>query len=151
MFVAVNTIQNLLEGITMAEKIVVKSLFWVNTEDTYEQGEIGRGQVILSERNIGIFDTVAEMVKEISSRFGISDNMENWAIFEQETEGDEGRIDAQMMVNDRNYEPSEQEFSEWKAGARTLWSAHITIVFQLVVVKPIEAGAMAEKFGLQLV
>lgn len=135
----------------MAQKILVQSMSWTNTKDKYEEGEVGDSRGVLFEKDLGMFDTVADLVEEMSSRFGLSENMNDWAIYGEETHGDEGRIDVQMLVNEDNNEPSEREVAEWKAGKRTLWNAYIVIRFHLVTIGRVDADAFAEKFGIQVV
>ncbi len=107
-------------------EILLENLFWEVTEDDYEKGEVGKRQFVLSERIGRTFNSFQEMVKYVSSSYGVTNDTDNWVAFE------EGRISIIMMVDDNNMEASQRDIEEWKEGRKTLYNADIDLHIRFI-------------------
>ncbi len=110
----------------MSEQIFVESVYWESTEDVFSEGVGDIGMPILQERNVGMYDSVEDMVNGLSRKFGIPSDLKKWQAFE------DGRIDVQMLVDEENNEATERQIASWKKGEMKLWIADISIIIQLV-------------------
>ena len=131
-----------------AKKIFVDYVEWTNTEDSFEEGEIGDSHTVVSEQLGTSYSSIKELSKDLSRRFNIptvEESGDAWYIFD---DGDRARIDVQFMVNEDNGEPTPSEMAEWKRGERKLWAAYVVIGVKLGSVYIPRAKELAKFTGL---
>jgi hypothetical protein len=104
-------------------EVIIDSLSMETTEDSYEEGEIGRGQFVLSEKRLGTFRSIKEAIREASNRTGIPEK--EFYVFS----GENGRIEGSGMVDEENnYVGDDHRFIEkWKQGQVKAWNANVSL------------------------
>jgi hypothetical protein len=122
--------------------LVVTSIEWMNTEDSYERGEIGQTFTVLAEENVGRYRTPAEMRQDLIGRFGLPEDRDAWLAF------DDGRIDVQFQVDVDNNPPTARERERWMRGETQLWAAYVTIHFVEAFEATPSRERIAEMFGI---
>lgn len=127
----------------MSEQIYVKNLYWDSTEDVFNEGDVGTGRVVLSEENVGLYDSFKDMVNDLSRKFGITTDLERWIAFE------DGRINVQMLIDNKNYEADKRQVALWKRGEMRLWNAYITISIKFVTPHTPSVSEMSRNFGIR--
>jgi len=108
-------------------EVIVDLLTMETTEDSYEQGEVGRRTSVSALRNFGIFKSMREAIHKASSFTGIPEK--NFFVFS----GEEGRIDADGLVDEQNnYVGDDQRFiDKWKMGEVKAWNADVSLNVRL--------------------
>jgi hypothetical protein len=104
-------------------EVIVDYLSMETTEDSYEEGEIGRGQFVLSEKRLGTFRSIKEAIREATHRTGIPEK--EFYVFS----GENGRIEGSGMVDEENnYVGDDHGFIEkWKKGQVKAWNANVSL------------------------
>lgn len=90
------------------------------TEDDFEEGEIGKYQSVFNEKCGEEFKTFDELIKYVSTNYGISDNKKDWYIYDDE-------IRVSYQVNEDNEKPSSSEIASWKLGEVKLYNADVYV------------------------
>ena len=108
-------------------EVIVDLLTMETTEDSYEEGEVGRRQSVVAERNFGVFKSVKEALRKASSATGIPEK--DFYVFS----GEDGRIEASGLVDeDNNYVGDDQRFIDrWKMGEVKAWNADVSLYIRL--------------------
>jgi len=96
------------------------------TEDDYEQGEIGRSKIVQSKFNFGTFKNPQEMIKALAQQTGCPTNSKNWYIATTYP----GTIECSWQVDDQHTEPSRQQIEQWKRGEVKLYDSRLIVHFQ---------------------
>jgi hypothetical protein len=108
-------------------EVIVDLLSMETTEDSYEEGEVGRRQSVLAERNFGVFKSMREAIHKASSFTGIPEK--NFYVFS----GEDGRIEADGLVDEENnYVGDDNRFiDKWKMGEVKAWNADVSLYVRL--------------------
>jgi hypothetical protein len=111
------------------------------TEDDFEKGEIGKTEVVMDEKCGKEFKTFNELIKYVSTNYGISDDKKAWYIYEDE-------IRVSYQVNKDNDEPSSSEIASWKLGKVKLYSADAYV--RILFAKKPEGDELSKITGLRI-
>ncbi len=126
-------------------EVIVDLLTMETTEDSYEEGEVGRRQSVLAERNFGVFKSMREAIHKASSFTGIPEK--NFFVFS----GEDGRIDANGLVDEENsYVGDDQRFiDKWKIGEAKAWNADVSLNVRLAKTWTPTDAELAKLSGLR--
>jgi hypothetical protein len=127
-------------------KIILDYMIWENAEDSYEEGEFTKRHVVFEKKNVGSYNNVDEMIKDLS-KYGITDNKENYQIFTE----DNGRLEVDFQVNDENIEPTKKEIEKWKKGEASLYNAHVSLYVSFAKVYIPKAEEMKNTLNLETI
>jgi hypothetical protein len=108
-------------------EVIVDLLTMETTEDSYEQGEVGRRTSVSALRNFGIFKSMREAIHKASSFTGIPEK--DFFVLS----GEDGRIEANGLVDEQNnYVGDDQRFiDKWKMGEVKAWNADVSLHIRL--------------------
>ena len=118
------------ETIESNEKIYIKSYIAYTTEDIFDKGEIGNTYCAWTSSDNpvkGRFNTIEDALKavcDVNYFDYISANCQNVG---RDIPEEAGRFDISVMVDADNYEATEHDIEEWKAGRKRLWACQISI------------------------
>ena len=118
------------------------------TEDVFEDGEIGPTMLVLSQSNIGMFDTFGAVIAKLQSLYPLPDfatHRDAYGVMEEE----DGRVDVQMLVDVDNNEASDADIKAWRKGKKRLWNAYARIGIEMVTTRTPSGAEIADAFGIQ--
>jgi hypothetical protein len=117
-----------------------------STEDSYKDGEIGPGLLVLNEPGTRSYDSLQALFDDMCEKHYLPTDKDSWSMLE------DGRLDCQFMVDVNNYRVTEktdsQLFADWKAGTAKLWSAYFTIYIKKAVEEDLPE-AEVRAFGIK--
>lgn len=107
-------------------QVIVEFLSWDSTEDSYEKGEVGKRQTVMSDKTVGIFDSVDEVIKKVSDMTGVP--VEEFFVFD----GEPGRVSGNGLFDEENnYVGDDKNFlGRFKKGEVRAWSGEIDVFLQ---------------------
>ena len=129
------------------KKIVLTSLSKEVTKDNFKEGQNpDEHQSIFYEKNLGSFDTADEVIEFLNKQYGLSDDKDNYAAF------DDGRITyAQMEDGDGNIvEEKDAKYKQFKKGEIDLWAADYDIYIELAEVKTPSVKEISKLFKIKV-
>ena len=118
------------ETIESNEKIYVKSYVAYTTEDVFDRGEVGLTRCAWSSmdnRIEGVFNTIEDALEEVCRANCFDYVPAKCYNVGRDMPEEAGRFDISVMVDADNYEATEHDIEEWKAGRKRLWSCQISV------------------------
>ena len=112
------------------EKIYIKSYIAYTTEDDIDRGEIGNTYCAWtsSENPVkGRFNTIEDALEAVCRENCFDYVPANCHNVGRDIPEEAGRFDISVMVDADNYEATEHDIEEWKAGRKRLWACQISV------------------------
>ena len=110
------------------EQIYIKSYIAYTTEDIFDRGEVGLTRCAWSSRDNrieGVFNTIEDALEAVCRENCFDSVPANCHNVDMPEEA--GRFDISVMVDADNFEATEHDIEEWKAGRKRLWSCQISV------------------------
>lgn len=141
----------------------IKNLFSSVTEDSYKDGEVcdsgfWSGPDILGKKIYSDFDSILNILRMLNEDYlnmrKDVDNIENWAIFEDDSLSNEIRLDCDILVDTENFPAGDNEIEKWKRGQMKLYNVHsvLHVAAEYVTYSPKdELTSEAQSLGLETI
>lgn len=132
-------------------------------EDDYKEGELEfvnswSGHDVLGKIMFKEFESIGDILKMLNDKYLYiykdTDNIKNWAIFEDPDLKDEIRFDCDTMVDVDNNVADESDLEAWKNGRTKLFNAHSVLYVKAEYVEYApnnELTEEAKKLGLETI
>ena len=121
------TMNNMLKA---NEKIYIKSYAAYTTEDIFGSGEVGNTCCAWTSSDNpvkGRYSTIVDALKAVCDVNYFDYIPANCYNVGMDMPEEAGRFDISVMVDYNNYEATEYDIEEWKAGRKRLWSCQIVV------------------------
>jgi len=124
-------------------EIIVDSWSIESTEDSFDEGEIGRGQLLDNGRNVGTFKSPDEVIKYFIGRSDAPKDKKAWTAFE------DGRLICGWHGDENGYAMSSKEMEKWKKGEIKGYSIDLNIYLKFAKVWEPTPKEISQVFKIQ--
>ena len=124
-------------------EIIVDSWSIESTEDSFDEGEIGRGQLLDNGRNVGTFKSPDEVIKYFIGRSDAPKDKKAWTAFE------DGRLICGWHGDENGYAMSSKEMGQWKKGEIKGYSIDLNIYLKFAKVWEPTPKEISQVFKIQ--